>query len=311
MTLAILGLAFILLTAVGMPISFAIGVASVIATFLLSGVDNATIVQRMLVSINTFPLLAVIFFVFSGVLMARGGIARRLVLMAEVLVGWLPGSLAQIVCVASMFFGGVTGSAVAEVSSIGAMMIPAMEKDGYSRRFATAIVLTAATMDPIIPPSIGMIVFAHVAGNVSIAALFLAGVVPGVMIGLSLMVASFVHGKLYHQKILPKLERREKIRRIIDGTAGVFTMVIILGGIISGVFTATEAGAAAAVYALILTIFVYREIKISELPGIIWDCCVTNAVVMLLLACMCVVLLFVTYVPEIYMWLPRSFNLVK
>src|SRR6476660_5528205 len=127
MTLLALGLAFILLTAVGLPISFAVCVASVIGTFLL---------------------LAVIFFVFSGVLMARGGIARRLVLMAEVLVGWLPGSLAQIVCVASMFFGGVTGSAVAEVSSIGGMMIPAMEKDGYSKRFATAIVLTAATMGP-------------------------------------------------------------------------------------------------------------------------------------------------------------------
>ena len=264
MTLAILGLAFIVLVALGMPIAFAVGVASVIATLLLPGVDNATIVQRMLTSINTFPLLAVIFFVFAGTLMARGGIAKRLVMMAEVLVGWLPGSLAQIVCVASMFFGGVTGSAVAEVSSIGAMMIPAMEKDGYSRRFATAIVLTAATMGPIIPPSIGMIVFAHVAGNVSIAALFLAGVIPGVMIGLSLMVASFVHGKLYHRKVLPKLALREKVRRIVDGMAGVFTMVIILGGIISGVFTATEAGAAAAVYALFLSVFVYREIKLSR-----------------------------------------------
>src|SRR4051795_946711 len=171
MILLLLGLAFIILTALGMPISFAVGLSTVFATLLLPGVDNATIVQRMLTAINTFPLLAVIFFVFAGTLMARGGIARRLVLMAEVLVGWLPGSLAQIVCVASMFFGGVTGSAVAEVSSIGAMMIPAMEKDGYSRRFATAIVLTAATMGPIIPPSIGMIVFAHVAGSVSIAAL--------------------------------------------------------------------------------------------------------------------------------------------
>jgi len=187
--LALLGFLFVALVAIGVPISFAVGAASVVATLLLPGVDNATIVQRMLTSINTFPLLAVIFFVFAGVLMARGGIARRLVMMAEVLVGWLPGSLAQIVCVASMFFGGVTGSAVAEVSSIGGMMIPAMEKDGYSRRFATAIVLTAATMGPIIPPSIGMIVFAHVAGSVSIAALFLAGVVPGVLIGVSLMAA--------------------------------------------------------------------------------------------------------------------------
>src|SRR5438045_3463621 len=310
MILLALGLVFIALTIVGLPISFAVGSATVGGTFLLPCFDNATVVQRMLVSINTFPLLAVIFFVFAGVLMSRGGIARRLVLMAEVLVGWLPGSLAQIVCVASMFFGGVTGSAVAEVSSIGAMMIPAMEKDGYSRSFATAIVLTAATMGPIIPPSIGMIVFAHVAGNVSIAALFLAGVVPGVLIGFSLMAASFIHGKLYHRKTLPVLATREKVRRVLDGMAGVFTMVIILGGIISGVFTATEAGAAAAVYALILTIFVYREIKISELPGIIWDCCVTNAVVMLLIATCSVYAWILTYENLPNMLADNFFNLI-
>ncbi len=311
MTLVILGLAFILLVTVGLPISFAVGVASVIATFLLPGVDNATIVQRMLTAINTFPLLAVIFFVFAGVLMARGGIARRLVMMAEVLVGWLPGSLAQIVCVASMFFGGVTGSAVAEVSSIGAMMIPAMEKDGYSRRFATAIVLMAATMGPIIPPSIGMIVFAHVAGNVSIAALFLAGVIPGVLIGVSLMAASFVHGKLYHRKELPVIPTRDKIIRVIDGLAGIFTMVIILGGIISGIFTATEAGAAAAVYALILTVFVYKEIKISELPEILWECCLTNAVVMLLIATCSVYSWILTYENLPTLLAENFFNLIQ
>jgi tripartite ATP-independent transporter DctM subunit len=310
MVLVSRGLAFVVLVAIGMPISFAVGVSTVFATLMLPGVDNATIVQRMLTAINTFPLLAVIFFVFAGTLMARGGIARRLVLMAEVLVGWLPGSLAQIVCVASMFFGGVTGSAVAEVSSIGSMMIPAMEKDGYSRRFATAIVLTAATMGPIIPPSIGMIVFAHVAGNVSIAALFLAGVIPGLMIGVSLMIASLVHGKLYHQKTLPRLETREKIRRVLDGLAGVFTMVIILGGIISGVFTATEAGAAACVYALILTILVYREIRISELPGIIWECCTTNAVVMLLIATCSVYAWILTYENLPNMLADNFFNLI-
>jgi tripartite ATP-independent transporter DctM subunit len=305
-----LGLSFIILTVIGLPISFAVGVSTVVGTLLLPGVDNATIVQRMLTAINTFPLLAVIFFVFAGVLMARGGIARRLVMMAEVLVGWLPGSLAQIVCVASMFFGGVTGSAVAEVSSIGAMMIPAMEKDGYTRRFATAIVLTAATMGPIIPPSIGMIVFAHVAGNVSIAALFLAGVIPGIMIGLSLMVASFVHGKLYHRKELPVIPRREKIIRVLDGFAGVFTMVIILGGIITGVFTATEAGAAASMYALVLTVFVYKEIKLSELPEILWECCLTNAVVMLLIATCSVYSWILTYENLPTMLANNFFNLI-
>src|SRR5256885_15821609 len=169
MVLLLLGLSFIILVALGMPISFAVGVSTVFATLLLPGVDNATIVQRMLTAINTFPLLAVIFFVFAGTLMARGGIARRLVLMAEVLVGWLPGSLAQIVCVASMFFGGVTGSAVAEVSSIGGMMIPAMGKDGYSRRFATAIGLAAAALGPVIPPPTGMVVLAAVGGDVLVA----------------------------------------------------------------------------------------------------------------------------------------------
>src|SRR5258708_4324507 len=146
MTLLVLGVAFILLMALGLPISFAVGVASVMGTFLLPGVDNATVVQRMLTAINTFPLLAVIFFVFAGTLMARGGIARRLVLMAEVLVGWLPGSLAQIVCVASMFFGGVTGSAVAEVSAGGSTMIPLMDKDGYTRRVPHAAVPSPPTM---------------------------------------------------------------------------------------------------------------------------------------------------------------------
>mgnify|MGYP000854745464 CR=1 FL=1 len=189
-------------------------------------------------------------------------------------------------------------------------MIPAMVKDGYSRRFATAIVLTAATIGPIIPPSIGMIIFAHVAGSVSIAALFLAGVIPGVLIGLSLMGASFVHGKLYHRKVLPQLSRPEKIKRVLDGLAGVFTMVIILGGILSGVFTATEAGAAACVYALFLTTMVYKEIKWRDLPEIIWECCQTNAVVMLLIATCSVFSWILTYENLPRMLAENFFNLI-
>src|SRR5438132_1952169 len=311
MTLLALGVAFVLLMTLGVPISFSVGIASLVATLLLPGVDNATIVQRMLTSLNTFPLLAVIFFVFAGTLMARGGVASRLVRMAEVLVGWLPGSLAQIVVVASMFFGGVTGSAVAAVSSIGSMMIPGMVKDGYSRRFATAIVLTAATMGPIIPPSIGMIIFAHIAGSVSIAALFLAGVIPGVLIGISLMAASFVHGRLYHRKVLPQLSQREKVRRVLDGMAGAFTMVIILGGILSGIFTATEAGAAACVYAMALTIFVYKEIKWRDLPEIIWECCLTNAVVMMLIATCSVYSWILTYENLPTLLAENFFNLIQ
>src|SRR2546430_11821425 len=150
-------------------------------------------------------------------------------------------------------------------------------------------------MGPFIPPSIGMIIFAHIAGSVSIAALFLAGVIPGVLIGISLMAASFVHGRLYHRTVLPQLSQREKVRRVFDGMAGAFTMVIILGGILAGVFTATEAGAAACVYAMLLTVFVYQEIKWRDLPEIIWQCCLTNAVVMLLIATCSVFSWILTY----------------
>jgi tripartite ATP-independent transporter DctM subunit len=166
-------------------------------------------------------------------------------------------------------------------------------------------------MGPIIPPSIGMIVYAHVAGTVSIAALFVAGIIPGILIGVSLMVASFVHGRLYHRKTLPQLSVSDKIRRIADGMAGVFTMFIILGGIISGVFTATEAGAAASVYALLLTVFVYKEIRISELPEILWECCLTNAVVMFLIATCSVYAWILTYEDLPTLLAENFFNLIQ
>ena len=286
---------FLILLFLNMPISFAIGIGAVISGLTLWDVDNTTIVQRMLAAINVFPLLAVIFFIFSGVLMARGGISARLVRLAEVIVGRIPGGLAHINILSSMFFGGVSGSAVADVSSIGAMMIPAMEKDGYSRPYATAVTLTSAVMGPIIPPSIAMIIFAHVAGSVSIAGLFLAGAIPGVLIGIGLMGVAFVNAKLYHGKVIPSIPLKEKLIRVVDGVAGMMTIVIILGGITSGIFTATEAGAVAAFYALILTVFIYRSIKISELPAILYECCIINAVVLFLVATSSVFKWILTY----------------
>lgn len=295
MTVVILVSVFIALLLIGMPIAFAIGIASAAAAMTLWVVDNATIVQRMLIGINSFPLLAVTFFVFTGVLMARGGIAMRLVRLSEVVVGRLPGGLAQINVLSSMLFGGVSGSAVADVSSIGATMIPAMEKAGYTRRYATAITLTSATMGPIIPPSISMILYAYVAGSVSVAGLFLAGLIPGVLIGVGLLIACYVHGRWYDMVMTTRLTAREKIVRIADGLLGMFTLVIILGGITSGVFTATEAGAIAAVYALFLTVVVYREIRVRELPAVLWEACLTNAVVMFLIATTSVFTFIITY----------------
>lgn len=296
MTIALAIAIFLVLLVINMPISFAIGIGAVISGMTLWDVDNTTIVQRMMAAVNSFPLLAVIFFIFAGVLMARGGVSTRLVRMAEVIVGRVPGGLAQINILASMFFGGVSGSAVADVSSIGAMMIPAMEKDGYSKPYATAITLTSAIMGPIIPPSIAMIIFAHVAGSVSIAGLFLAGAIPGILIGLGLMAAAFIHGKLYHNKPPPPpIPLKEKLRRVVDGLAGLTTIVIILGGITSGIFTATEAGAVAAAYALILTVLIYKEVTISQLPGILYECCLINAVVLFLVATSSIFTWILTY----------------
>jgi tripartite ATP-independent transporter DctM subunit len=295
MTIAILFGVFGFLLLIGMPIAFAIGIASAVAAINIFVIDNGTIVQRMLFGINSFPLLAVIFFVFTGVLMARGGVAMRLVRLSEVVVGRLPGGLAQINVLSSMLFGGVSGSAVADVSSIGATLIPAMEEAGYTKRYATAVTLTSATLGPIIPPSIPMILYGYVVGSVSVAGLFLAGLIPGILIGVGLLIACYVHGRLYHDQPVSPLSAKEKMVRVADGLAGMMTLVIILGGITSGIFTATEAGAVAAVYALFLTVVVYREIRLAELPAILWECCLTNAVVMFLIATTSVFTFVMTY----------------
>ncbi len=295
MTLAIAFVCFVVFMIINLPISFGIGLSAMLASLTMD-IDRATIVQRMISGINSFPLLAVIFFIFAGTLLARGGVSTRLVRLAEVLVGRIPGALAHITIMACMFFGGVSGSAVAEVSSIGAMMIPTMEKGGYKKETATSIALASAVMGPIIPPSIPMIIFAHTAGSVSIAALFLAGAIPGVLIGFGLMIWAYFHAKRHIKPTpIPAHPLKEKLYRVADGMAGLFTMIIILGGIISGFFTATEAGAVASLYALILCVGVYREIKIRELPGILFECCQVNAVVLFLVATSSVFTWILTY----------------
>jgi tripartite ATP-independent transporter DctM subunit len=295
MTLAIAFTCFVVFMVINLPISFGIGLGAMLASLNMD-IDRATIIQRMLSGVNSFPLLAVIFFIFAGTLLARGGVSTRLVRLAEVLVGRIPGALAHITILACMFFGGVSGSAVAEISSIGAMMIPTMEKGGYKRETATSIALASAVMGPIIPPSIPMIIFAHTAGSVSIAALFLAGAIPGVMIGFGLMIWAYFHARKHLPPMqMPAIPFREKVYRVADGFAGMFTLVIILGGILSGVFTATEAGAVASLYALILTVGLYREIKLRELPEILYECCRVNAVVLFLVATSSVFTWILTY----------------
>ena len=295
MAIGIAFFCFFFFMIINLPISFGIGLGAMLAGLTLD-IDRATIIQRMLSAVNSFPLLAVIFFIFSGTLLARGGVSTRLVRLAEVLVGRIPGALAHVTILACMFFGGVSGSAVAEISSIGAMMIPTMEKGGYKRETATSIALASAVMGPIIPPSIPMIIFAHTAGSVSIAALFLAGAIPGILIGIGLMTWAFFHARKHIKPApMPVLSFKEKTFRVADGMAGLFTIIIILGGIISGIFTATEAGAVSSLYAIILCCGVYRETKWRDLPKILFECCQVNAVVLFLVATSSVFTWILTY----------------
>jgi tripartite ATP-independent transporter DctM subunit len=272
---------FVALLALDVPVAICLGLAAVVAVACIGDVPTAYLIaQRMATGIASFPLLAIPFFVFSGLLMGEGGMARRLIDLAAALVGRLPGGLAYVNTLTCMLFGAVSGSAAAAVSSIGGFMIPQMVAKGYRREFSVALTATSATTGLLIPPSNIMIVYAVVAGNVSVAALFMAGVVPGVLVGLSIMFAAF----LYNLRV----GKQEAIKPppLLPSLAGaipsLLLIVIVLGGILGGVFSATEASAISVAYAFILGVGLYREIKISRMPELLLRSAKTTAVVMLL-----------------------------
>lgn len=279
----IFGFAFLLV--LGVPISFSIGIAT-ISTMLLSiegGPALTTVAQRMATGLDSFVLLAIPFFILSGQLMNKGGIARRLIDFARALVGMFPGGLAFVNILAAMFFGSISGSSVATASAIGGFMVPAMKKQGYDLNYSAAVNLTSATTGLIIPPSNILIVYSLASGGVSIAALFVAGYFPGILVGISLMV---VAGVIAHRKKYPVSERvkiQEGVARFLKAVPCLFLIVLVIGGIIAGYFTATEASAIAVLYAFILSVLVYREVKWKDLPKILLDSATTTAIVMLLI----------------------------
>jgi tripartite ATP-independent transporter DctM subunit len=278
----LLGL-FALLLILKVPITFTLAISSIATAFYLN-IPMLAIVQRMVQGVNSFSLLAIPFFILAGEIMSQGGISRRLIEFSNILIGRVRGGLAQVNVLASMFFGGISGSAVADVSSIGTMMIPMMKKKGYDADFAVGITVTSACQGVIIPPSHNMIIYAMAAGGVSVGRLFLGGFIPGVLLGISLMVISFI---IATKRKYPKEQRyslKESLQISKDAILGLFTAVIIIGGVISGVFTATESAAIACLYAFIITFFVYREIPISRFVGILYSSLKTLAMVMSLIA---------------------------
>ncbi|PSV49040.1 TRAP transporter large permease [Photobacterium indicum] len=275
---------FAVLLTLGVPVSFAIGLSS-LATIMLSlplEPAIAVVAQRMAAGLDNFALLAIPFFILAGNIMNQGGIAIRLINFAKVLGGRLPGSLAHVNIMANMMFGSISGSAVASAAAVGGTMSPLQKKDGYDEHFSAAVNITSCPTGLLIPPSNTLIVFSLVSGGTSIAALFLAGYIPGLIMGLSLMcVAGFI-AKRRGYPVAPKPSLAVVWDTLLKALPSLMLIVIIMGGIIGGIFTATEASAIAVVYTFILAVVVYREVKIKQLPAIILESAVTTSIVLLL-----------------------------
>lgn len=274
---------FFLLILIGVPIAYAMIISSVITMYHLN-LSLITVANTLVSGVSGFTFLAIPFFVLAGDLMANGGISDRLVRLANALVGWMRGGLAMVNIVASTMFGAISGSATADTASIGPILIPMMKKQGYDGEFATAITMTSSVQGLLIPPSHNFVIFAMAAGGVSIGGLFMAGIIPGLLLALTLMVYSYVvsvkrkypHGEKFSLKTL--------LRETWSGILGLFTVVIIVVGVIGGFFTATEAAAIAVVYAFCITFFVYRDVPLKAFWGILKGSLKTLSMVLLLIA---------------------------
>ena len=282
----VLGFIFVVLLCVGVPVAFCIGLATMAA--LLISIDTlpalTTMAQRMAGGLNSFSLLAVPLFILSGVIMGQGGIARRLIAFAKCLVGMVPGGLALVNVVSCTLFGSISGSAVAASSAVGGFMLPEMEKDGFDKNFGAAVTATAATTGLLIPPSNILIVYAIASGGVSIAALFLAGYLPGLLLAGALMLVAYIHAKRHNLPSAGTVSLGYTLRAALDAAPSLFLVVIVIGGIIGGVFTATEAGAIAVVYSFVLAGPIYKEITRTQWFAVFLKATETTAIVMFLVA---------------------------
>jgi len=274
---------FLLFLMIGLPVFFGLLAAPGLLLWLNGQErDIALLYRNVYNGIDSFPLMAIPFFMLAGELMNRGGITTRLVEFAQAIMGHLRGGLAHVNILSSMLFAGLSGSAVADTSALGSMLIPAMEKQGYSRRFAAAITAASSVIGPIIPPSGIMIIYAYVMGE-SVAALFLAGIVPGIMVGVGLMLMVKLMADKYDFPVASaRYSWPERGRASLKAFFPLMTPVIILGGILGGVFTPTEAAAVAVGYAGFIGLFVLKSLHIRELPGVLMKAAMTSSVVLLL-----------------------------
>jgi len=283
--IVVLVASFLILLVLNVPVAFCMGVAAMLSILVMGDLPTfMAVAHKIATGIDSFSLLAIPFFIFSGLLMGHGGIARRLIDFANVLVGRFRGGLAFVNILTCMLFGAISGSAAAAVSSVGGFMIPLMNKRGYEKNFNTAVTVTAATTGLLIPPSNVMIVYSLATGGiVSIAAIFMAGVLPGILVGLGLMLVAGIISIKNQYGEGEKATLIQAIKSFFSAVPALLLIVIVLGGILLGIFTATEASAVAVLYAFILAVFCYKEVKFKEIPRILLQCGVTTAVVFLLI----------------------------
>lgn len=277
-----LGIFFVFLF-LGMPVAFCMLFAGIIAIIGIGDISLLMVPQRLFLSLNSFPMMAVPFFILAGQIMNTGGITRRLVNLSKALIGHFRGGLAQVNILTSMLFAGISGSASADAAAIGAVLIPAMVEDGYDRPFSVGVTASSACIGPIIPPSIVMVIYGSLT-NLSIAALFLAGLIPGILIGLALMVVVFLYARKCGYRAHAKASLSMVLQSFKEAFWALVAPVIIIGGILSGAFTATEAGVVACVYSFIVGKFIYKELSFSQLKEVILASAITTSVAMIIIS---------------------------
>lgn len=285
MGLAILLGLFVLCITIGVPVAYAIGIAAVSA-FAYEGLPVLIAFQRIVSGVSVFSLLAIPFFIFAGELMLHGGIAARLVHLASSAVGWMRGGLGQVNVFSSMLFGGISGSAVADVSALGSLLIPVMKKKGYEADYAVNVTVTSSIAGIMIPPSHNMILFVVAAGgSMSVSKLFIAGIVPGVLMCLGLAIAARWIAIRRNYPTEPFAGWKVILLTAIAALPGLFTAIIIVGGALSGIFTVTESGAIGAIYAIVITSIAYRTLSLKAFWTAVTGACRTTGMVMILVAC--------------------------
>ncbi len=281
----IIGVVLLVLLFLGVPISVALGISSILAILPTLNLEAAVVTgaQRIFSGISVFTLLAIPFFILAGNIMNKGGIAIRLINFAKLLTGKIPGGLAHTNAVANMMFGAISGSGVASASAMGSIIGPIEEKEGYDRDFSAAVNIATAPTGLLIPPSNVLITYSLVSGGTSVAALFMAGYVPGFLWGLGCMALAFFIARKYHYKSASNFQKNQILKTIWDALPSLLLIVIVIFGIVAGIFTATEGSVVAVVYSLILSVFFYKTIKWKDLPEILRESAHTTGIIVFLI----------------------------